>query len=1228
MKRKLALLLSVVMILLAIPVSAQSSDNRLTRSSMNLPNYTLLFESGLYNGSGRVTGNAGTLEAWVDGSDFVIEVKHTIPEGLVGGNGMFRVGLDNARFFFRNTSASTGATLSGASNPGENWGAPTLAALRAGYPQLVSEAGGTYTAQHGQDTRDFSGTFEGAAANPTTTYRHANGAYANNRYLRFGRDIMVGSNAQREVAYVMEISMADETSATIILLEDANPGDRIIIPIVSRTTETGEDVHVTVEGGATSIQSGRFMLASSRGGRTSTRALGVRASRTDFDLREIVISELRMGSIRDGAGFELVAPPGFYFGNLNNINVHVEPGLSWEGGRTGTGVQGGGGSGGGGGGGTGPTVGATAAGIKAGFNVATGIIADVNNAFEVNISAATGFVIEAVGSRWVAWVPVGDSRPINLATIDWHGPGAMPTGTVTIHARAFAANPITTSGSTVTVTGTAIASEELGTIADFDTISGGSGGGTTPPPPPTITGTVTAQGTAAGFEYATGAIADVREAFTATVQGDATHVIVKAVGSEWAHLFTWAQAGTAIDLTAITWEGEDGEPTGDVTIRAIAYDGAPTIATDPGTGAITGITGGTELADVSLGTIDDIDVLFNKGGLSSQLNATRSSAISRSSSIVSLSSGADYSVNYRERAGREDRGTIQFNMTNLRYSTRMPGRIIITGATLIAEDPDRMPVQDREISLTIRNLPSGTSYTEESFVVGRMSDYIVTLTRRGDNIPELISGRLDSHIVRTGSVSDAVYTITDENHRAADVRVEEAITNAWWAARATEFRLPEGVRILRARFLNLTHLDSDSVTTLTNNPRSGNPVDFFNTGIRENNSILVRDNVLTISRLGVTTSGTNNRARFDLRLWLNIDVGFEGDIDLSLAGSSMIPESANQSVTIARAIRPIEVHTRVSDIRVGYQFVSVADFDIVENVPGALRHGETVYISVTDEISVDMNIAPGFRTNVSDGNIRISDVMLRSALGSTGQVIEGQLRFDIERESTEASTISFTDVQVKVSHTVPFSNIGLHSQRGINLVVWGPAVAANFEGLISGIRNASAFPSGGVLQTRDFFPTPGIRANYINVITPAPGGINEFINEVRASIGNPVILVNGNQYTMPVAPYVSPVSNSTMVPVRFISLALGLPETAVRWDPTNSTVTVDAGNRIVQFQTGSYHYTVNGVAMPMTSPDGLPVTLEIREERAFVPFRALGEAFGIAVTWDQESTTAIFNERR
>ena len=1011
MKRKLALLLSVIMMLSAIPVAAQTSENRLTRSSLNLPNYTLLYETGITTGtSGRITGNAGVLEHWVDGSNLIIEVRNTISGDFAAGTAnMFRVTLDNAKFFFRNNTEYTVPNLSTL-----GFDAATLAALAARYPDLIIEAGGVYSAVSGIDNRYFSGTFEGGA-NETRTFDEARGAYTDHRYLRFGDNITVGLNNVREVSYMMEISMANEASATIILLEDAVQGDRIVIPLVARTTtESGADVTVTVDGTGTSVQSGRFLLASGMGGRTSTRAVGTVTSRTDFDLREIVIAEQRISSVRNGAGFELVAPSGFYFGNLNNIQVHVEPGLSWLGDRTGAGMR----------------------------------------------EMPTG------------WTP--------------------PPGWPVAWAAGLSNNIVATHPGDVNVDG--------------------SGGASTLPIP---------------------------------------------------------------------------VPEGTTTLPA---------QVPPENGAAT-------TPEEVIGTM----------------------AVPASVGIVPMHDmwRPDFTVQYRERAGRIDRSAVQFNLQNIRESRVLPGRIIITGATLIAEEPDMIPTQGRELSLTIRNWPSGTSFTEESFVVGRMSDYLVTMERRGANIPELISGRLDSPIVRTGGVLSAPHGITDENHRAADVRVEESIPSSWWAQRNTEFRLPEGVRILKVRFANINYLDQESREALTINSESENVADFFNTHSRTNSSVLVRDNVLNLSRLRVV--GDANRARFDVRLWLNIDVDFEGDIDLSLAGSSVMNETNAPSVTIARAIRPIEVHTRVSDIRIGYQFVSVADFDIVENVAGALRHGESVYISVTDEISIDMHIAPGLRAGVTDGNIRISNVLLRSALGHTGDVLQGQLRFDVERESTEASTISFTDVQVKAATNAPFSNVGIHNQRGINLIVWGPAVAQNFEGLMNNVRGE--FASTQTLQTRDFFPSPGVRAHYINVITPAPGGTQRFTNEVRASIGNPVILVNGSQYTIPVAPYVSPASNSTMVPVRFISLALGLPEDAIRWDPVHSTVTIDAGTRIVQFQTGNYHYTVNGVVMPMLSPDGRPVAMEIREERAFVPFRALGEAFGIRVAWEQETSTAIFNDR-
>ena len=945
MKRKLALLLAAVMAITALPMTlfAATSENRLTKSGMNVPDYTLFYESGLTTGvSGTVSGNSGRIEYWVDGSNLIIEVKDPITEGLVDGNGVFRVSLENAKWFFRISAAGVSAATP--LDISDKLAPAVLTQLEARLPQLVTENTGVYEAASKEHSDYFSGT---GLPSTDSTFDTTNGAYSGYKYMRMNSATPNYADpdaaALTDVPYLMEVSMADESNATITLLRNAKPGDRIVIPIVARSTSTSSDVRVYIEDNSTSISRGNYLLATSGGGRTKARATGTVVSRSDFKLDSLVITEQRIGSIRQGAGFELVAPSGFSFADISRINVYTEGGLTWAGGVSGQ-----------------------------------GRLAE----------------------------PSGWSAPAN-----WPG--------------------------------------------------------------------------AAG-----------------------------------------------------TWRN-------------------------------------------------------------------------------------DYSVNYRIRGSREDRSVLEFALPNLMPSTKITGNLVVTGILLVADDPDATPATGRELSLTVRNLGSGSSYTEESFIVGRISDYIITMTRTKDAIPELVSGRLDSFVTSYSGAYEAIEGISDENHKAAVVRIEEAIPTAWWAERTTEFTLPEGVKILKAKFTNLSNLDTDSTTALTVNTGSASDTVFYNTGTRVNSAVTVKDNDLVVSRLRV--SDNTKKAKFDLSLWLNIDVAFEGDIDLSLAGSAVTNEQDTPSVTIARAIRPIEINTKVSDIRVGYQYVSVADFEITETRAGNLQQGESVYVSITDEISVDMNIAKGFNATVTDGNIRISNIILRSALGYTGEEIEGQLRFDIDRESTEASTISFTNVQVKAANTVPQSNLSINNERGINLVVWGPAVAQNYEGLISSYRTGATLRADERISTRDFFATPGIRANYINITTPAPGGVNEFTNTVRVSIGNPVILVGEDQYTMPVSAYVSPLSNSTMVPVRFVSLALGLPETAVKWDNHSRTCTVDAGTRIIQFQVGNANYLVNGVSIPMTSPDGLSVAMEISEERSFVPFRALGEAFGIAVTWDSESSTAVYN---
>jgi hypothetical protein len=590
-----------------------------------------------------------------------------------------------------------------------------------------------------------------------------------------------------------------------------------------------------------------------------------------------------------------------------------------------------------------------------------------------------------------------------------------------------------------------------------------------------------------------------------------------------------------------------------------------------------------------------------------------------------LSGSVESSVTYDNRRDKTDHSVLLVSVKGIKPSTDVKGALYLENVVLIAEDEETIKAGD--VNLKIENYGSSTIYTEESFKVATASDYTIELKRVKDTIPTLVSGRYEGSVKydnKNKNFSGMTDNLDDEYHKAATVKVSEKIPAAWWSERTTKLTLPEDVTILKAEFdeiKNLVDASKNDLRTGTN----GTTAYFYNTQ-KKVNRVIVDDNELTITNIKIANDDKNNlkKASFELDLWLGMAANFEGDIDLTLSGSA-VEKSTNADypkVTIAKAIKPVEVKVdKVSEVQVGYQYFTVSDFSITETAAGNLLKGREVRVSITDGISIDMEIAKGFVAKVTEGDLKISNVTTSSVLSTRPNAntkTEGQITFEIDRESDEASTISFSNVQVKVSRNVPYSNLSASDDRGIDLVVWGDAIAANYYQLAENDEDK-------LVNQNDLFTVPGVSAKYINVVTVANDASSEFKNTVKVTIGNPVIKINDQDFTMPVAAYVSTASNSTMVPVRFVANALGLADEAVKWDDANKTVTVDAGTRIVQFQIGNTNYLVNGVSVPMVSPDGLPVAAEITSERAFIPFRALGEAFNVTVGWDAATSTATYN---
>lgn len=132
---------------------------------------------------------------------------------------------------------------------------------------------------------------------------------------------------------------------------------------------------------------------------------------------------------------------------------------------------------------------------------------------------------------------------------------------------------------------------------------------------------------------------------------------------------------------------------------------------------------------------------------------------------------------------------------------------------------------------------------------------------------------------------------------------------------------------------------------------------------------------------------------------------------------------------------------------------------------------------------------------------------------------------------------------------------------------------------------------------------------------------------VKVTIGKKAIIIGENSYNMDVAPYIQDSSNSTMIPLRFVSLAIcggdivrADNSNIIAWDSISKTATINANDNIIKFTAGSNIMLINN--KPIVMEYG--VKAEISNGRMFIPFRALGKALGVNVEWDAETKTAIY----
>ncbi len=103
------------------------------------------------------------------------------------------------------------------------------------------------------------------------------------------------------------------------------------------------------------------------------------------------------------------------------------------------------------------------------------------------------------------------------------------------------------------------------------------------------------------------------------------------------------------------------------------------------------------------------------------------------------------------------------------------------------------------------------------------------------------------------------------------------------------------------------------------------------------------------------------------------------------------------------------------------------------------------------------------------------------------------------------------------------------------------------------------------------------------------------------------IIVNDHIVFSDVAPYIK--NSRTYVPIRFIAEELGFD---VKWDSKTKKVTMSDGKSTVELTIGSKTMLVNDKKVTLDAPS------EIKDQRTFVPLRAIAEAFGKRVEYSND----------
>jgi hypothetical protein len=447
---------------------------------------------------------------------------------------------------------------------------------------------------------------------------------------------------------------------------------------------------------------------------------------------------------------------------------------------------------------------------------------------------------------------------------------------------------------------------------------------------------------------------------------------------------------------------------------------------------------------------------------------------------------------------------------------------------------------DAQVGDIVAKVDGESDYNQNELVVGKYGQYEVSIT--ADEPKDLVAGMLEQEI--------------------ADIIIEESIKESLIPGRTLTLTLPSNFK--------WGEIDTDT--------DSGTGLKFVGFPGKDGKT----------AKWEVTDYSTDAAKLKLSEMEVAIEPGTTGDLVVEVGGTAglsgeLVVGKVYEPVTITASDKPV--------LAIGKAGQPIGDLTITENIAGAL----------SEDDDLELHLPDGFKWSkysdieVTEGDLEIDEGGITTANDDRILVIP------IEDDSTEASTIKLTNLEVTVDRSAP--------EGDMYVKVKGDAVnEVNNE---SEVKDVYGTIDGGYLKVNGelcfdvdsdykLFPETGTAAKTYAATVGTPAPADQTLS-TSITLGD-----NGS--------YIS--DGRIMVQLRDAAKALGVAEQNIFWDNATKTATFIKGDRVAQITVGDPQVKLNGVALPTDKG------AELKDGRTFVSLSAAGVALGASASWDNTTKTA------